>query len=153
MNKYIFIGLLLMQNTAYTLTIDPQSGYRGRMILLIDNTITTPLSTEIEQLKTDLIGDGWFVETIEAQRVAGWNGGQAVTVVKQQIVNVYNAAPTNDKSKLLFILGHVPVARSGLALEAADGHPENEGALASDAYYAEMVILMSGLVSDYLALY
>jgi hypothetical protein len=87
------------------------------MILLIDNSIITPLSTEIEQLKTDLVGDGWLVE------------------------------------KLLFIFGHVPVARSGLALEAADNHPENEGALASDAYYAEMVILMSGLVSDYLALY
>ena len=115
-----------------------QSGYRGRMILLIDNTITTSLSTEIEQLKTDLVGDGWFVETIEAERVEGWNGGQAVTVVKQQIVNVYNAAPSNDKPKLLFIFGHVPVARSGLALEAADGHPENEGALASDAYYADI---------------
>ena len=115
-----------------------QSGYRGRMILLIDNTITTSLSTEIEQLKTDLVGDGWFVETIEAERVEGWNGGQAVTVVKQQIVDVYNAAPTNDKPKILFILGHVPVARSGLKLEAADGHPENEGALASDAYYADI---------------
>ncbi len=236
MNKYIFFGLLLIQNTAYTLTIDPagvqvsnrvvvveaivqefppqitihflstyydnhpykiyrrslhgnnwgtkivtvpantpswtdnnvsvgdvyeyqirrktgsrdaigyiaagirydQSNYRGRMILLIDNSIITPLSTEIEQLKTDLVGDGWLVETIASQRVEGWNGGQAVTVVKQQIVNVYNAAPTNDKPKLLFILGHVPVARSGLALEAADGHPENEGALASDAYYADI---------------
>ncbi len=79
-----------------------------------------------------------MVETIAAQRVEGWNGGQTVTVVKQQIVNVYNAAPTNDKPKLLFILGHVPVARSGLALEAADNHPENEGALASDAYYADI---------------
>ncbi len=115
-----------------------QSGYRGRMILLIDDTLITPLSTEIEQLKTDLVGDGWLVETIVAQRVEGWNGGQEVTVVKQQIVNVYNAAPTNDKPKLLFIFGHVPVARSGLALEAADGHPENEGALASDAYYADI---------------
>ncbi len=115
-----------------------QSGYRGRMILLIDDSLITPLSTEIEQLKTDLVGDGWLVETIEAQRVEGWNGGQAVTVVKQQIVNVYNAAPSNDKPKLLFIFGHVPVARSGLALEAADGHPENEGALASDAYYADI---------------
>jgi hypothetical protein len=115
-----------------------QSGYRGRMILLIDNTITTPLSTEIEQLKTDLIGDGWFVETIEAQRVAGWNGGQAVTVVKQQIVDVYNATPTNDKPKLLFILGHVPVARSGLSMEISDNHSENEGANATDAYYADI---------------
>jgi fibronectin type 3 domain-containing protein len=115
-----------------------QTNYKGRMILLIDNTIVTALSTEIEQLKTDLVGDGWLVETIEAQRVEGWNGGQAVTVVKQQIVNVYNAAPSNDKPKLLFILGHVPVARSGLNLEASDNHPENEGALASDAYYADI---------------
>jgi fibronectin type 3 domain-containing protein len=115
-----------------------QTNYRGRIILLIDNTIVTPLSTEIEQLKTDLVGDGWFVETIEAERVEGWNGGQAVTVVKQQIVNVYNAAPANDKPKLLFILGHVPVARSGLDMETSDNHSENEGANATDAYYADI---------------
>ncbi len=42
-----------------------KTGYRGRMILLVDASQSTPLFYELNQLKEDLTGDGWFVETVE----------------------------------------------------------------------------------------
>ena len=115
-----------------------QSDYKGRMILLIDSSMITPLEVELNQLKKDLTGEGWFVEEIYAPRANGWYSGDTVVQVKQQIQNVWNTAPVNDKPTHLFIIGHVPVPRSGLDLQAPDGHANSNGAVGSDTYYADL---------------
>ena len=115
-----------------------QYDYNGRMILLIDETIVEPLEAEINQLRQDLTGAGYFVELLTAPRIEGWHGGIEVVNVKQSIVDVYNAAPIEDKPTHLFILGHVPVPRSGGGLQAPDGHVESLGARGADTYYADI---------------
>lgn len=115
-----------------------QTNYKGRIILLIDATMSTPLSSELEQLKRDLTGEGWFVTEVFATRIEGWDSGDAVVQVKQQLLDVWDAAPANDKPSHLFVIGHVPVPRSGLDVQPPDGHQNSNGALGSDSYYADL---------------
>lgn len=100
--------------------------YRGRMILVVDNTFTTSLSTQISNLQDDLKKDGWNVTRIDVSRTA------TPSSIRSQIQTIYNSDPTNVKSVLL--LGHVPVYRSGNIA------PDEHSAIpwACDAYYGEM---------------
>lgn len=100
--------------------------YRGKMVVVVDNTFTTTLATQILQLQDDLKKDGWNVIRIDVSRT------DTPAFVRSQIQTVYNADPSNVKSVLLF--GHVPVYRSGNI--APDGH--NSIPWACDAYYGEM---------------
>jgi hypothetical protein len=101
---------------------------RGKMVLLVDNTFTTSLATQLAQLQSDLEGDGWKVIRHDVSRTA------PVTSVKALVVNAYNADPT--KVNAVFIVGHVPVPMSGNL--APDGHGEHYGAWVADVYYGEM---------------
>jgi hypothetical protein len=115
-----------------------KTDYKGRMLLVIDNSIAIALTNEIQTLKKDLTGDGWFVEPIFVNRVNGWDGGLATVSLKQQIVAIYNNAPNNDKPTHLFLLGHIPMPRSGRDAFPPDEHDENKGARGADCYYADM---------------
>jgi hypothetical protein len=115
-----------------------QTNYRGRLILLIDSSFITSLAAEINILKKDLTGDGWFIEQLYVNRANGWYSGSAVAGVKQKIKAVYDAAPANDKPQLLFMLGHIPIPRSGRDAFPPDEHDENKGARGADTYYADM---------------
>lgn len=101
---------------------------RGRIILLVDNTITTSLATQLTQTVNDLEADGWTVMRYDVSRTA------PVTTIKNIVVTAYNSAPASVKG--LFIIGHVPVPYSGNL--APDGHPDHYGAWPSDAYYADV---------------
>ncbi len=120
------------------------TNYRGRMILLVDSSLLSPLAAEINQLKKDITGDGWLIEQVNVNRTAGWHGGIRVVQVKQKLKGVYDAAPSNDKPKLLFMLGHIPVPRSGRDAFPPDEHDENKGARGADTYYADI----DGLYTD-----
>lgn len=100
--------------------------YRGKIVLVVDNTFTTPLATQLTELETDLKKDGWNVVRVDVARTA------TPSSIRTQIQTIYNADPTNVKSVLLF--GHVPVYRSGNI--APDGHTPIPWAC--DAYYGEM---------------
>jgi len=120
--------------------IIPASGYilagnivnytenRGKMILLVDNTLSESLVNEIKTLIADLEGDGYEVIRHDVARE------ESVVNIKQIIVNEYNADPLNVKS--IFLLGHIPVPYSGFIVP--DGHPEHKGAWPADVYYADM---------------
>ncbi len=69
--------------------------YRGKMILVVDNTFSTPLSSQISQLQSDLLGDGWLVTRIDVSR------NDLPSSVRTQIQNIYNTDPTNFKSVFL----------------------------------------------------
>lgn len=101
---------------------------RGKIILLIANTFSTSLTTEINRLVDDLEGDGWEVLKSYISPTL------AVTAVKTQIVNTYNLDPVNTKA--LFLLGHIPVPYSGNF--GPDAHPDHQGAWPADVYYGDV---------------
>jgi len=102
--------------------------FRGKLVLVVDNTFQTALATQLTQLESDLEGDGWKVVRLNVSRTA------PVANVKNLIVAEYNADPTNVKA--VFLVGHVPVPYSGNL--APDGHGEHFGAWAADVFYGEM---------------
>ena len=107
---------------------------RGRLILIVDNTMSGPLTTEITRLIADLAGDGWLVARSDVSRSA------TVPAVKAVIKGRYDESPGNTKA--VFLLGHVPVPYSGNV--CPDGHWESDplthhrGAWPADAYYGDM---------------
>lgn len=101
---------------------------RGKLILLIANTFSTTLATEINRLVDDLEGDGWEVLKSYVSTTA------SVTAIKTQIVNTYNLDPVNTKA--VFLFGHIPVPYSGNF--GPDGHPDHQGAWPADVYYGDV---------------
>jgi hypothetical protein len=104
----------------------PMTEFRGRIILVVDNSIAAALAGEIDQLARDLVGDGWTVTRREVGR------GDTPGAVRDVIRAAYNEDRTNTRAALL--LGHVPVARSGNL--NIDGHAARP--LPTDAFYADM---------------
>jgi len=73
--------------------------YRGKMILLVDNTFSSALSAELSTLQNDLRADGWAVVRSDLARSA------SVATVRSTIVGHYNADAANVKT--VFIIGHL----------------------------------------------
>ncbi len=101
---------------------------RGKVILIVANTVTAYLATELTRLEQDLLGDGWQVLRHDVAPT------DTVPSVKALIVADYNADPTNVKAVLLF--GAVPVPYSGNT--NWDGHADHQGAWPCDGFYGEM---------------
>jgi hypothetical protein len=115
-----------------------QSNYKGKMILAIDNSFQSSLAAEILQLKKDLTNEGWNVIELYVPRATTWETESSILTVKNAIVTAYNNAPINDKPTHLFLLGHIPIARSGQNAIAPDDHNINKGARGSDCFYADI---------------
>ncbi len=145
-NTWTFAGVTYdaVGYTMGALLID-NSNYKGQMILLAANDIPANLPVKYNRLKKELTNDGWFVNELIVQRATNWNSGTEVVTIKNQVKALYNNAPPDDKPKCLFILGHVPLPRSGSTNVAApDDHNQNKGARGSDGYYADI----DGLFTD-----
>lgn len=106
----------------------PEIDNRGKLILLVEDTYSTSLNSEIKRLEEDLEGDGW---TVLKSYI---NPTSSVTAVKSQIVNTYNLDPLNTKA--LFLLGKIPVPYSGSF--GPDAHTDHQGAWPADTYYADI---------------
>lgn len=106
----------------------PFQAYRGRVILIVDGTYATELTAELDQLKRDLIGDGWFVLRHTVAR------NSSPEEVKGLIRSEYNADPGNTRA--VFLFGHVPVPYSGVI--NPDMHTTHLGAWPADVYYGDM---------------
>ncbi len=107
----------------------PATEYLGKIVLLVDNALTSSLTSELQQLQNDLKADGWAVIRHDVAT------GTAVTAVRNLVIADYNADPTNVKA--VYIVGHVPVPYSGDV--APDGHTaQHKGAWPCDGYYAEV---------------
>jgi hypothetical protein len=102
---------------------------RGKLILMIHSSASSlsGMSSRLTTLRNDLKSEGW---TLVEPAVPS-----SVTAMKAAIVSAYNADPTNVKA--VFIIGHAPVARSGLNF-GPDGHGNNNGAWPADGYYTDM---------------
>jgi hypothetical protein len=101
---------------------------RGKLILLVEQSLASPLSFGLARLQQDLVGDGWRVLRFDVTT------NTPVTAVKELIRSNYNADPVNTKGLLLF--GHIPVPYSGYI--APDGHDDHRGAWPADVYYGDM---------------
>ena len=101
---------------------------RGKVVLVVDNTIASALSSELSLLQQDLAGDGWVVVRRDVGRT------DSPSSVKSVIKSVYDSDPANVKS--VFLFGHVPVPYSGQL--NPDGHPDHVGAWPADAFYGDM---------------
>ena len=106
----------------------PVVDFRGKMVLLVDNTFTSSLSTQLTQLVNDLRADGWVVLRHDVDRFA------STSSIRSIVQSDYNADPANVKS--VFVFGHVPVPYSGQL--NPDGHGDHLGAWPADGYYGEM---------------
>ena len=101
---------------------------RGKLLLIVDQTIAPALAPELERLTFDLAGDGWQVIQHEVART------DSVVSVKALIESEYQADPGNVRA--LFLFGHVPVPYSGEF--APDAHADHVGAWPADAFYGEL---------------
>ena len=66
--------------------------FRGKLILLVDNTIASSLSSELLQLEQDLRADGWGVLRSDVSPSA------SVTSVRATVIGHYNSDPANVKA-------------------------------------------------------
>ncbi|MEY2408128.1 MAG: hypothetical protein QOF48_798 [Verrucomicrobiota bacterium] len=119
----------------------PPVEYRGKAIVLVDQTLGAALALPLAQLQMDLVGDGWEVITNFVPRHNDTNptdNAAHIAAIKTFITSTYRADPTNTKA--VFILGHVAIPYSGF--EATDGHSDendsHRGAWPADAFYGDI---------------
>ncbi len=101
---------------------------RGRVLLVIENTVNVGIPLSINQYEIDLRADGWQVSRVVVDKL------DDVDTVKQKIKDIY-ALYKNDL-KTICLIGHVPVPYSGLM--NPDGHPDHKGAWPADAFYGDV---------------
>lgn len=111
-------------NAGINVELDPN---KGDMLLVVDSTHFTTLSSEIQQLEDDLYRDGWMVTTIGVDPTA------TAAYVKSKILST-EASLSNLQG--LYLLGNVPVPYSGNLYP--DAHPDHEGAWPADVYYGDL---------------
>lgn len=109
--------------------------HRGHVLLLIDQNYAAPLNAEIENLKWDIIKDGWALTTRVIPRAS--TPAQVKSIIQQ-------TQQQTNKPTTIYILGRVAVPYSGgFRAEQGqvfppDGHAEHGGAWPTDMYYATL---------------
>jgi len=110
----------------------PEVDNYGRVLLLVDESMFTPLKMEIERLILDMETEGWSVVTKLAPRAEAFDKNK-VKETKQIILDEYQ----KDKSlNTIFLLGRIAVPYSGFS--NTDGHDDHKGAWPADMYYGDM---------------
>ncbi len=106
----------------------PLIEYRGKIILLVENSLAGAVGGELARLQQDLAGDGWVVIRHDV------SASDAPGNIKNLIKSDYYSDPGNVKG--LFIFGHIPVVYSGNIIP--DGHENHKGAWPADTFYGDM---------------
>lgn len=106
----------------------PETDYRGKIVLVVDTTLSLTRNYVNSTFINDLVADGYDVLLKEVSRTT------TIDVIKQSVVDEYNQDPANVKSVLL--VGHVAVPYSGDI--NPDGHADHKGAWPADVYYGDM---------------
>lgn len=117
----------------------PIPPYRGRVLLVIDSTVASPLEQALAQLTTQLDREGWRVDRTLVPRAESFSAS-AVRQTKDSIRTWYNRGNV-DEPATVFLIGRVAVPYSGLYYNGQyvpppDGHnPDHRGAWPCDGYY------------------
>ncbi len=90
---------------------------RGRVLLLIDETVNTALSAGLDQLESDLVGDGWKVSRMKAPRQ---NGSSYRKDMARIVSDLKTFAVAQRDLEMIYIIGHVVIPYSGR--HNPDGH-------------------------------
>lgn len=100
----------------------------GKVLLIVRDNIASSAGGELEQLRQDLIREGWEVLRQDVNEGAS----------PQQIRSIIQSAYGNSGGALkhVMLLGHVTVPYSGNIMP--DGHGNHQGAWPADGYYADM---------------
>jgi photosystem II stability/assembly factor-like uncharacterized protein len=106
----------------------PAPDSRGTILVAINNTFTPNLTIELQQLTTDLVGDGWKIVFQDFPATA------TDITVKNWVTSQYNIPNANVQA--LLIIGHIAIPYSGNY--APDGHSERIGAQPADVFYADI---------------
>ena len=113
----------------------PAQASRGKVYVLVDDTVAEDLAPRLERFARDLTGDGWQVFRKRVPRGndrAPMDNLKIALNTKQWLNTHYLNDPLGQHAVVL--VGHVPIIKTGKA--APDGHePE---AHASDLFYADM---------------
>lgn len=122
----------------------PLADQRGKVILLVDSTMATPLAPELTLLERNLAGDGWtiFRHDVARSAVSPASTDPAdyaprlaeLQAIRSLVQADYNTAPVTDWA--LLMIGRVPVPYSGQI--APDGHGNHVGAWPTDSYYGDI---------------
>lgn len=118
---------------------------RGKILVIVDNEVSSGIATALDTFYKDLVGDGWsYVEKTDAPRHDDrWLpcGNYYKTDPAADDVNktgrdaVKTFIDGHPDAKGIILIGHVTIPYSGRA--AIDGHvwPQHEGAWVCDAWY------------------
>lgn len=105
---------------------------RGKVLILVDESLNIELDDKIERLSKDMSADGWRVFRDTAPRAETFDSAK-VMQTKEKIIKYYNKE--NITAVLLF--GRIAVPYSGSF--AVDGHtPDHDGAWATDVFYGDV---------------
>jgi len=122
----LYTGINPGYGYVYTGINVPGNDFSGTVILMVDDTFATNLTSELNRLVSDLAADGWRTIRHNVKRSA------TPVSVKNLIVNDMRQDPT---IRSLFLFGHVPVPYSGFM--NPDGHGDHFGAWPADVYYGD----------------
>ncbi|MFO1501677.1 MAG: VCBS repeat-containing protein [Verrucomicrobiota bacterium] len=124
---------------------------RGRVLVLVDQTLAARLNPSLQQLEQDLVGDGWKVLRQDVPRhIDDYTSPMAYRTnaynITQIIKPLIQSAVAEDPStKAIFIVGHVSIPYSGTF--NPDGHtcgpapfgPDHRGAWPADMFYGDLL--------------
>ena len=105
----------------------PRVDYRGRLLLIVEQSLTSSLQDKIDQWIQNTEGDGWEIIQKNVNKSA------SVVEVKDVIKQEYGS---QEGLQSIFIFGDIAVPYSGS--RAYDGHGDHVGAWPTDTYYADM---------------
>lgn len=113
---------------------------RGKVVLLVDESLTNELELELNSYITNLVGDGWEVLRADVPRHIDsalsfeTNHFNITNRIKPFIVSNWTEFSTNIKQ--IVILGHASIPYTGFASD--DSHSQHYGAWSSDVYYGDV---------------
>jgi hypothetical protein len=105
---------------------------RGRVLILVDSTMSGPLASHLDTLVSDLLNEGWDPSLITVPRAETFDGAKVMRV-RTLIKDEHRAEPV----AAILLVGRVPIPYSGNM--APDGHvPDHLGAWPADGIYGDI---------------
>ncbi len=143
----------LRRGTTYEYEVGPRTVFvslaaspalrRGRVLLLVERSVARGLEAELDQLQSDLVGEGWSVgrHLVPRHDDNAWSR-QAINLeyrenlrrIRELIRGEFAAAPAEPGA--VFLIGHVVIPYAGAGSE--DGHFDMAGAWPADAWYGDL---------------
>lgn len=123
---------------------------RGGIALLVDQTLADAVSTELDQLKRDLVADGWrpVLHRVPRHDDREWrNNTNAIAGIRELLRREWEGS--GRRLRCVWLIGHVAIPYSGMRAEDLHTGPGDNhwGAWPADQYYADL----DGLWTDQLA--